>query len=103
MQYLLKEQVCHVINEHLQNCNHQNVKFVQCNKIIVIIVLLAALCLSSGCCVSYSTALLYVGNMKVWGFLPKNPTYKPAKYLLCESITALVRHSQAQKMSSDQC
>jgi len=35
--------------------------------------------------------------MKVWGFLPENPTYKSAKCLLCDSIAALVRHSQAQK------
>jgi len=27
---------------------------------------------------SYSTAVLYIGIIKVWGFLPKNPTYKPA-------------------------
>ena len=32
--------------------------------------------------------------MKVWGFSPKTP---PAKNLLCDSIAALVRHSQAQK------
>jgi len=36
--------------------------------------------------------------MKVWGFLPKNPTYKPAEYLLYDSIAALVRHSQAQNI-----
>ena len=35
--------------------------------------------------------------MKVWGFLPKNPTYKPAKHLLWDSMAALVRHNQAQK------
>ena len=46
---------------------------------------------------SYSTVVLYVGIIKVLGFLPKNPTYKPAKYLLCDSMAALVRHSQAQK------
>ena len=25
--------------------------------------------------------VLYIGIIKVWGFLPKNPTYKPTKYL----------------------
>ena len=35
--------------------------------------------------------------MKVCGLLPKNSTYKPAKYLLCDSMAALVRHNQAQK------
>ena len=46
---------------------------------------------------SYSTVVLYIGINKVWGFLPKNPTYKSTKYLLSNSIAALVRHSQAQK------
>ena len=31
------------------------------------------------------------------GFLPKNLTYIPAKHLLCDSLAALVRYSQAQK------
>ena len=44
----------------------------------------------------YSTIVLYIGINKVWGFLPKNPTKKSAKYLLSDSMT-LVRHSQAQK------
>ena len=35
--------------------------------------------------------------MKVWSFLPKNSIYKPAKYLLNDSMAALVWHSQAQK------
>jgi len=30
-------------------------------------------------------------------FLPKNPTYKSTKYLLSDSMAALVRHSQAKK------
>ena len=38
-----------------------------------------------------------IGIMEVQGFLPKNPTYKAAKYLLCDSMAALVRHSQIQK------
>ena len=42
-----------------------------------------------------STVLLYVGIIKVWGLLPKNPTYKPAKRLLCDSMAALVRYRQA--------
>ena len=45
----------------------------------------------------YSTVVLYIGISKVWGFLPKNPTKKSAKYLLSDSMAALVRHSQAQK------
>ena len=40
-----------------------------------------------------------IGINKVWGFLAKNPTKKSAKYLLSDSMTALVRHSQAKKMS----
>jgi len=44
--------------------------------------------------VSYSTVVLYIGINKVWGFLP---TKKSVKYLLSDSTTALVRHSQAQK------
>ena len=48
-------------------------------------------------CVSYSTVVLYIGINKVWGFMPKNPTKKSAKYLLSDRMTALVRHSQAQK------
>ena len=35
--------------------------------------------------------------MKVWGFLPKNPTHRPVKYLFGDSMGALARHSQAQK------
>ena len=35
---------------------------------------------------------------KVWGFLPKNPTYIITKYLLSDSMAALVRHSQAQNI-----
>jgi len=31
------------------------------------------------------------------GFRFALPTYKPAKHLLCDSMAALVRHSQAQK------
>ena len=46
---------------------------------------------------SHSTVVLYIGIIKVWGFLPKNPTYKSAKYLLCDHIAALVRYNQAQK------
>jgi len=46
---------------------------------------------------SYSMVVLYIGINKVWGFLPKNPTKKSAKYLLSNSMAALVRHSQAQK------
>ena len=30
----------------------------------------------------YHIVLLYIGIIKVWAFLPKNPTYKSAKYLL---------------------
>ena len=41
--------------------------------------------------------VLYIGIIKVWGFLPKNPTYKPAKYLLCDRMAALFKYSQAQK------
>ena len=47
--------------------------------------------------VSYSTVVLYIRINKVWGFLPKNPTKKSAKYLLTDSMSVLVRHSQAQK------
>jgi len=43
---------------------------------------------------SYS---MVVGINKVWGFLPKTPTKKSTKYLLSDSMTALVGHSQAQK------
>jgi len=46
---------------------------------------------------SYSTVVLYIGINKVWGFLPKNPTYKSTKCLLSDSMAALVRHSQAQE------
>jgi len=35
--------------------------------------------------------VLYIGIIKVWGFLPKNPTYKPAKYLLCDRMAALFK------------
>jgi len=41
--------------------------------------------------------MVYIGINKVWGFLPKNSTYKSAKYLLSDNMAALVRHSQAQK------
>ena len=27
---------------------------------------------------SYITVVLYIGIIKVWDFLPENPTYKPA-------------------------
>ena len=37
---------------------------------------------------SYNTIVLYIGINKVWGFLPKNPTKKSAKYLLSDSMTA---------------
>jgi len=47
--------------------------------------------------VSYRTVISYIVINKVWCFLPKNPTKKSAKYLLSDSMTALVRHSQAQK------
>ena len=40
--------------------------------------------------VSYSTVVLYKGINKVWGFLPKNSTYKSAKYLLSESMAVLI-------------
>ena len=46
---------------------------------------------------SYSMVVLYIGIDKVWGFLPKNPIKKSAKYLLFDSMAALVRHSQAKK------
>ena len=46
---------------------------------------------------SYSMVVLYIGIIKVRGFLPKNPTNKSTKYLLSDSMAALVRHSQAQK------
>jgi len=52
--------------------------------------------------VTYGTVVLYTGINKVWGFLPKNPIEKSAKYLLSDSMAALVRHSQAKKMSFDQ-
>jgi len=42
--------------------------------------------------------LLIIGINKVWGFLPKNPTYKSAEYLLSDSMAALVRHNQAQNI-----
>ena len=32
------------------------------------------LCYISTNCLSYSTVVLYIGIIKVWGFLPKNPT-----------------------------
>ena len=35
--------------------------------------------------------------MKVWDFLPKNSTYKPAIYLLCDSMALLVGHIHVQK------
>ena len=38
-----------------------------------------------------------IGIIKVWAFLPKNTTWKPAKNLLCDSMAALVGHNQAQK------
>ena len=38
--------------------------------------------------VAISTVVLYIGIVKVWGFLPKNPTYKLAKYLLYDSMAA---------------
>ena len=41
--------------------------------------------------------VLHRGINKVWGFLPKNPNKKSAKYLFSDSMAALVRHSQAQK------
>jgi len=47
---------------------------------------------------NYSTVVVYIGiNVKAWGLLSKNPTYKPAKHLLCDSTVSLFRHSQAQK------
>ena len=49
--------------------------------------------------ISHSTVVLYMGIIKVWGFLPKNSTYKSAKCLLSDSMAALVRHSQAQNVS----
>ena len=47
--------------------------------------------------ISYSMVVLHRGINKVWGFLPKNPNKKSAKYLFSDSMAALVRHSQAQK------
>jgi len=41
---------------------------------------------------SYSTIVLYIGIKKVWGFLPKNSIKKSAKYLLSDSMAALVKH-----------
>jgi len=35
------------------------------------------------------TVCLDIGIIKVWGFLPKNPTYKFAKYLLCDSMAVI--------------
>ena len=52
---------------------------------------------ANGVSISYSMVVLYIGINKVWDFLPKNPTKKSAKYLLSDSMAALVRHSQAQK------
>jgi len=40
--------------------------------------------------------------MEIWGFQSKNITQKPASHFLFNCLAALVRHSQAQKMSSDQ-
>jgi len=42
-------------------------------------------------------------GIKVWGFFPKNPTYKSAKYLISDSMAALVRHSQAQNCTLNLC
>ena len=36
--------------------------------------------------VLYCMVVLYIGIVKVWGFLPKNRSYKSAKYLLCDSM-----------------
>ena len=52
---------------------------------------------------SYSTVVLYTGIIKLWGFLPKNPTYKSAKCLLLNSMAALVKHSQIQKCLQNLC
>ena len=46
---------------------------------------------------SYSTVVLYIGIMKVWGFWPEIITRKPAWYLLSGTLGVLVRLSQAQK------
>jgi len=40
--------------------------------------------------VSYSMVVLYIEVIKVWGSLYENPTSKPAKYLLSDSMEALV-------------
>ena len=46
---------------------------------------------------SYSTVVLYLGIMIVWGFWPEIITQKPALYLLSDTLGVLVRLSQAQK------
>ena len=46
---------------------------------------------------SYSTVVLYIGIMKVWGFWPEIITPKPAWYLLSGTLGVLVRLSQTQK------
>ena len=45
--------------------------------------------------VSYSTVVLYIGIIKVWGFLPKNPIKKSANYQLFDSMAALVKQGQS--------
>ena len=42
-----------------------------------------------------------LGITEVWGSQPKNIIQKPASQFLFDSLAVLVRHSQAQKMSSD--
>ena len=49
---------------------------------------------------SYSTVVLYIEIMKIWGLLPKNHTYKPAKHLLCNSMAALARHIKPKNVNS---
>jgi len=46
-------------------------------------------------CITFMVS--YSEIMKVWGFLPKTITQKPASHFLYNSLAVLVRHRQAQK------
>jgi len=46
---------------------------------------------------SYSTAVLYIGLIQVWDFLP---TPKPAWYILCDTQALLVMHSLRSTLHS---
>ena len=52
--------------------------------------------------ISYAVLVLCVGIMRARGFLPKNPTYNPAKCLLSDNIARLVRQRPTLNFCNEQ-